>query len=393
MLIAAYATGATEGILYIRAEYPLAVERINNAIKICQEFGYITPTDNTVAEGQQSGSSHARTHTSLPHSFTLRVFEGAGAFVCGEETALIASIEGDRGAPHFRPPFPAESGLYGMPTLVNNVETFCMVPWIMRNGASAFAAIGTAGSKGTKVFALAGKVARGGLIEVPMGITIRRIVENIGEGVAPGRTFKAVQIGGPSGGCIPARMADTPVDFGELTRLGAMMGSGGLVVLDDSDCLVDMAKYFLTFTHEQSCGKCTYCRVGTGEMLRIVTRLSEGKAGLDELEELNRLCQFVKDGSLCGLGKTAPNPVITNLLYFRDEFEAHTRGICPAGRCKELIKYTVNDNCIGCTKCVQVCPVSAIPYTPYEKHHIDLELCTKCDSCREVCPVLAIDKL
>jgi NADH-quinone oxidoreductase subunit F len=399
MLIAARATGATEGILYIRAEYPLAVERINSAIKICQEYGYLSPNDdlvpdhNKVPEGRQFGSPGATTPPSTSHRFTLRVFEGAGAFVCGEETALIASIEGTRGTPHFRPPFPAESGLYGVPTLVNNVETFCLVPWIIRNGAPAFAAIGTAGSKGTKVFALAGKVARGGLIEVPMGITIRRIVEDIGEGVIPGRTFKAVQIGGPSGGCIPARMADTPVDFEELTRLGAMMGSGGLVVLDNTDCLVDMAKYFLTFTHEQSCGKCTYCRVGTGEMLRIVTRLSEGKATIADLDELHRLCHFVKDGSLCGLGKTAPNPVITNLLYFRDEFEAHTRGICPAGRCKELIKYTVNDNCIGCTKCVQVCPVNAIPYTPYEKHTIDQDLCTRCDSCREVCPVLAIDKM
>ncbi len=418
MLIAAHATGATEGVFYIRAEYPLAVERINAAIKICQDAGllYIPATagsqpamtqatagskapdtgvipmaDSTtgsVGSGLASGDQPAPITT-----FSLRVFEGAGAFVCGEETALIASIEGSRGTPHFRPPFPAESGLNGLPTLVNNVETFCMVPWIMRNGADAFAQIGTAGSKGTKVFALAGKVARGGLIEVPMGITIRRIVEDIGEGVAPGRRFKAVQIGGPSGGCIPSRMADTPVDFEELTRLGAMMGSGGLVVLDDSDCLVDMAKYFLTFTHEQSCGKCTFCRVGTGEMLRIITRLTEGKASVEDLDELQRLCHFVKDGSLCGLGKTAPNPVITNLLYFRDEFEAHTRGICPAGRCKDLIKYTVNDKCIGCTKCVQVCPVNAIPFTPYEKHIIDQELCTKCDSCREVCPVDAIDKM
>jgi NADH-quinone oxidoreductase subunit F len=424
MLIAARATGATEGILYIRAEYPLAVERINSAIKICEEYGYLHPVEDQheAVQSHSNNTAPARNDSNVPdpdhnhpqdhddssvttpdsslvttpsssHRFTLRVFEGAGAFVCGEETALIASIEGNRGTPHFRPPFPAESGLNGLPTLVNNVETFCLVPWIIRNGAPAFASIGTAGSKGTKVFALAGKVARGGLIEVPMGITIRRIVEDIGEGVLPGRTFKAVQIGGPSGGCIPARMADTPVDFEELTRLGAMMGSGGLVVLDNTDCLVDMAKYFLTFTHEQSCGKCTYCRVGTGEMLRIVTRLSEGKATIADLDELHRLCHFVKDGSLCGLGKTAPNPVITNLLYFRDEFEAHTRGICPAGRCKELIKYTVNDNCIGCTKCVQVCPVNAIPYTPYEKHTIDQELCTRCDSCREVCPVLAIDKM
>ena len=379
MLIAAHATGASEGIFYIRAEYPLAVQRINAALEICRNRGLLTTP---------------QPHTTTPEtgSFTIRVFEGAGAFVCGEETALIASVEGNRGTPHFRPPYPAQKGLTGMPTLVNNVETLCMVPWILNNGAKAFTAIGTEGSKGTKVFALAGKVARGGLIEVPMGITIRQIVNDIGEGVAPGRRFKAVQIGGPSGGCIPARMADTPVDFEELTRLGAMMGSGGLVVLDDSDCLVDMAKYFLTFTHEQSCGKCTYCRVGTGEMLRIVTRLTEGTASHEEIEELHNLCHYVRDGSLCGLGRTAPNPVITNLLYFRDEFEAHAKGICPAGRCKALIKYTVNDKCIGCTKCVQVCPVNAIPYTPFEKHTIDQQLCTKCDSCREVCPVDAIDK-
>lgn len=393
MLIAARATGATEGVLYIRAEYPLAVERIKAAIEICEKEGIIgTQPGGNPAENENSSTPGDQASKYSPQNFTLRVFEGAGAFVCGEETALIASIEGNRGTPHFRPPFPAVSGLNGLPTLVNNVETFSMVPWILRNGAAKFSAIGTAGSKGTKVFSLAGKVARGGLIEVPMGITIRRIVEEIGEGVAPGRKFKAVQIGGPSGGCIPERLADMPVDFEELTRLGAMMGSGGLVVLDDSDCLVDVAKYFLTFTHEQSCGKCTFCRVGTGEMLRIITRLTEGKASTDDITELERLCHYVKDGSLCGLGRTAPNPIVTTLLYFRDEFEAHAKGICPAGRCKDLIKYTVNDKCIGCTKCVQVCPVDAIPYTPYEIHTIDQELCTKCDSCREVCPVDAIDK-
>ena len=375
MLIAARATGATEGILYIRAEYPLAVERVRAAIISCRKAGYL---------GTNIMNSD--------FSFSLDIFEGAGAFVCGEETALIASIEGNRGTPHYRPPYPAEAGLYGNPTLVNNVETFCLVPWIIRNGAAAFSKIGTEKSKGTKVFALAGKVARGGLIEVPMGITIRRIVENIGEGVAGGRNFKAVQIGGPSGGCIPERLTDTPVDFDELTRLGAMMGSGGLVVLDDNDCMVDMAKYFLSFTHDQSCGKCTFCRVGTKRMLHIITRLSKGEATLADLDELEGLCTCVKEGSLCGLGTTAPNPVITSLKYFREEYEAHTKGICPAGRCKDLIKYSINDNCIGCTKCVQVCPVDAIPYTPYEKHVIDTELCTKCDSCREVCPVLAVDK-
>ena len=375
MAIGGYAIGGNNGTIYIRAEYPLAIKRLKMAIEQAKAAGVLG--DNILGTG---------------FSFDIELKYGAGAFVCGEETALIASIEGNRGTPHYRPPFPAESGLKGLPTLVNNVETFCMVPWILRNGAAAFNAIGTEGSKGTKVFSLAGKVARGGLIEVPMGITIRRIVEEIGEGVAPGRKFKAVQIGGPSGGCIPERLADMPVDFEELTRLGAMMGSGGLVVLDDSDCMVDVAKYFLTFTHEQSCGKCTFCRVGTGEMLRIITRLTEGKASLEDIDELERLCHYVKDGSLCGLGRTAPNPVITTLLYFRNEFEAHTRGLCPAGRCKDLIKYTVNDKCIGCTKCVQVCPVDAIPYTPYEKHTIDQDLCTKCDSCREVCPVDAIDK-
>ena len=375
MLIAARATGATEGVLYIRAEYPLAVERIRESIAACRGEGLL-------------GSNILGSD----FSFDLKIFEGAGAFVCGEETALIASVEGRRGTPHYRPPYPAVSGLYGKPTLVNNVETYCMIPWILREGASQFNAIGTDDSKGTKVFALAGKVARGGLIEVPMGITIRRIVESIGEGVADGRQFKAVQIGGPSGGCLPERLADTPIDFDALTSMGAMMGSGGLVVLDDHDCMVDVARYFLTFTHEQSCGKCTFCRVGTGEMLQILDRLCEGDATESDIDELGRLSGMVKEGSLCGLGKTAPNPVITSLNYFRSEYEAHARGICPAGRCQALINYMVNDNCIGCTRCVQVCPVDAIPFTPHEKHVIDNELCTACDSCREVCPANAIEK-
>jgi NADH:ubiquinone oxidoreductase subunit F (NADH-binding) len=282
--------------------------------------------------------------------------------------------------------------LNNKPTLVNNVETFCNVPWIIKNGATAFRSIGTEVSKGTKVFALAGKISRGGLIEVPMGITIRKIVENIGEGVAEGRKFKAVQVGGPSGGCIPEKLADTPVDFDELNKLGAMMGSGGLVVLDDTDCMVDMAKYFLTFTHQQSCGKCTFCRVGTGKMLHIIDRLSKGEAKMEELKELEELCVSVKAGSLCGLGTSAPNPVLTSLKYFRDEYEAHTKGICPTGRCQDLITYRITDECIGCTKCVQVCPVDAIEYKPYEKHSIDIEICTKCDSCREICPVEAVTK-
>ena len=374
MLIAGFATGADRGIFYIRDEYPLAVSRVKNALKICKEKGIVG--NNIMGSG---------------FSFSIEVFEGAGAFVCGEETALIASLEGKRGTPHLRPPYPAVKGYKGYPTLVNNVETLSLVPWIINNGSAEFNDIGTEKSKGTKVFALAGKVARGGLIEVPMGTTIRDIVEKIGHGVLEGRTFKAVQIGGPSGGCIPERLADTAVDYEELNRLGAMMGSGGMVVLDDTDCMVDMAKYFLEFTHKQSCGKCTYCRVGTKHMLDILTRLTQGKATIAELDELEQLCLDIKKGSLCGLGKTAPNPVITGLRYFREEYEAHTRGICPSKRCRDLVKYSISDKCTGCTKCAQDCPVDAIPFTPYEKHVIDYSLCTKCDNCRVVCPENAIE--
>jgi NADH-quinone oxidoreductase subunit F len=374
MIIAGYATGAHEGIFYIRAEYPLAVTRVKNAIKQCYEKG--------VLGNKISGTGF---------SFNIKVFEGAGAFVCGEETALISSLEGKRGTPHLRPPYPAVKGYRGSPTLVNNVETLSLVPWIITNGSESFASIGTEKSKGTKVFALAGKISKGGLIEVPMGITIREIVERIGDGVAGGRQFKAVQIGGPSGGCIPSSEADTPVDYEELTKMGAMMGSGGMVVLDDSDCMVDMAKYFLTFTHKQSCGKCTFCRIGTKQMLNIVTRLSEGKANLADIDELENLCKSVKEGSLCGLGKTSPNPVLTGLRYFRDEYEAHTRGKCPARKCQELIRYDITDACTGCTKCSQDCPVNAIPFKPYEKHEIDQSICTKCDNCRIVCPENAIE--
>jgi NADH-quinone oxidoreductase subunit F len=374
MLIAGFATGASEGIFYIRAEYPLAVSRVKGALKICYEKGII-------------GENIFNTD----FSFNIKVFEGAGAFVCGEETALIASLEGKRGTPHLRPPYPAIKGFMDKPTLVNNVETLSLVPWIINNGADAFSSIGSEKSKGTKVFALAGKISKGGLIEVPMGITIRDIVEKIGNGVGEGRVFKAVQIGGPSGGCIPASMSDTPIDYEELSMMGAMMGSGGLVVLDDTDCMVDMTKYFLTFTHKQSCGKCTFCRVGTKHMLDILTRLSEGKAGLKEIDELEKLCKDVSSGSLCGLGKTAPNPVITGLRYFRAEFEAHAKGYCPAKKCRDLIKYEINDNCTGCTKCFQECPVDAIAFSPYEKHEIDQTLCTKCDNCRVVCQDNAVE--
>ena len=374
LIIAGFATGANEGIFYIRAEYPLAVTRVRTAIKRCYENGVL---GNNIYKST--------------FSFNVKIFEGAGAFVCGEETALISSLEGKRGTPHLRPPYPAVKGFRDKPTLVNNVETLSIVPWIIANGAEAFKSVGTEKSTGTKVFALAGKISKGGLIEVPMGITIGEIVEKIGDGVAEGNTFKAVQIGGPSGGCIPAGKSDTKIDYEELIKLGAMMGSGGMVVLDDSDCMVDMAKYFLTFTHKQSCGKCTFCRIGTKHMLNIITRLTEGKATLEDINELEKLCKLVKDGSLCGLGKTAPNPVLTGLRYFREEYEEHTRGICRANKCRDLIKYNVNDNCTGCTKCSQECPVMAIPFKPYEKHEINQLICTKCDTCRIVCPEKAIE--
>jgi NADH-quinone oxidoreductase subunit F len=325
------------------------------------------------------------------YAFHVTIKEGAGAFVCGEETALIASIEGERGMPRLRPPFPVEEGLWGKPTIINNVETLAMVPWILRHGPEAFAAHGTKTSKGTKVFALAGNVQRGGLIEIPMGTTIRQIVEEIGGGARPGHKFKAVQIGGPSGGCVPARLADTPVDFESLRDVGAIMGSGGLVVLDDTACMVDIARYFLQFTQDQSCGKCTFCRIGTRRMLDILDRLCAGKGHRNDLAELERLGKQVGAGSLCGLGKTAPNPVLTTLRYFHDEYEAHLQGRCPAGKCTALIKYQVLENCTGCTICAQVCPVDAIPMTPYARHVIDAEKCTRCDSCRQVCPHAAIE--
>lgn len=371
--IAAFAVGAREGVLYIRAEYPLALQRVRTAIGILEQRGLL-------------GERILGTHVSLK----LRVMEGAGAFVCGEETALLASLEGRRGMPHQRPPFPAERGLHGLPTLVNNVETYAVIPWILRHGADAFAALGTRASTGTKVFSLTGKVRRGGLIEVPMGISIRRIVEEIGGGVAEGRQFKAVQIGGPSGGCIPAALADTPVDFEALTAVGAIMGSGGLVVLDDTDCMVDIARYFLQFTQQQSCGKCTFCRIGTKRMLEILERICAGLARKDDLDELEYLAGMVKRGSLCGLGRTAPNPVLSTLRYFREEYEEHLRGRCPARRCKALVRYAINDECIGCTKCAQHCPAGAIPMRPHQRHEIDPERCIQCDTCRQVCPTGAV---
>ena len=373
MLIAAYAVGATSGFFYIRAEYPLAVRRIRQALDICRE-------SNILGESVMQSE----------FSFDIELVEGAGAFVCGEETALIASIEGNRGFPSLRPPYPAEKGLWGRPTLVNNTETYAQIAYIIRNGPESFNKIGTQECKGTKVFALAGKIARGGLIEVPMGITIREVVYEIGGGIANGRNFKAVQIGGPSGGCIPSWLADTPIDLLTLTKAGAMMGSGGMVVLDDTDCMVDIARYFLAFTQKESCGKCTFCRIGTRRMLDILNRLCSGKGKEGDIEELENLGEWIKKGSLCGLGKTAPNPVLTTIRYFREEYEAHIKGKCPTGKCVDMITYSINDQCIGCTMCAQRCPVGAIAFRPHEKHVIDPEKCIRCDTCRQVCTVDAV---
>jgi NADH-quinone oxidoreductase subunit F len=367
LAIAAYAIGAAEGYLYIRAEYPLAVRHVRAAIVQARARGYLD-------------------------SLHLEVREGAGAFVCGEETALIQSLEGQRGTPRLRPPYPVERGFRGKPTIINNVETLACVPWIIRHGSAAFAAFGTPTSRGTKVFALTGKINRGGLVEVPMGVTIREVVEDIGGGIKNGRQFKAVQLGGPSGGCIPARLADTPIDYDALAQTGAIMGSGGLVVLDDRDCMVDIARFFLKFTQAESCGKCTFCRIGTKRMLEILERLCNGTGRRDDLEKLETLADYVSRGSLCGLGQTAPNPVATTLRYFREEYEAHLHEKrCPAGRCPALIRYRVTDNCIGCTLCAQVCPVGAIAYRPYEKHEVDERLCTRCDMCRQACQDDAIE--
>ena len=348
MMIAGYATGISDGILYIRAEYPLAVERIRHAIHICKE------------QGLPGTLFPERAFT-----FDLRVFEGAGAFVCGEETALIASIEGRRGNPDFRPPYPSTRGLFRKPTLINNTETFALVSQIMRRNNSYFSSIGTQGSRGTKVFALAGKVRWGGLIEVPMGISIRHIVEQIGGGISGGKGFKGIQIGGPSGGCLPASLADLPIDFEALAEAGSMMGSGGLIVLDDSDCMVDIARYFLAFTQQQSCGRCTFCRIGTRRMLEMLDKIRSGNGTPEDIVKLEQLAHSITKTSLCGLGRTAPNPVLSTLRYFRDEYDAHVQGRCPAGKCIPLIRYHITESCNGCTLCAQKCPSGAIAFKPY----------------------------
>ncbi len=374
MAIAAWTVGATEGRLYIRSEYPLALQRIGAAIEQCTQAGML---------GERIFGSD--------FSLNLKITVGAGAFVCGEETALIKSIEGKRPAPRLRPPYPTRRGLNNAPTLVNNVETYALVPWVLRNGSERFGQYGTNTSKGTKVFALAGKIRRGGLVEVPMGMTIRDIVDDIGGGIENDRALKAVQIGGPSGGCVPASMAETAIDYESLHTAGAIMGSGGMVVLDETDCMVDIARYFLEFTQDQSCGRCTFCRVGTRRMLDILERLcgGEGKAG--DIETLYELGQQIQNTSICGLGKTAPNPVLSTIDHFRDEYEAHIAGRCPAGKCRALIHFSITDDCIGCTICAQHCPVDAIAMKPYEKHVIDQQACIRCGTCKSVCPAGAVE--
>lgn len=376
MVIAGYAVGAREGVFYIRAEYPQAVIRIRKALDMCRRKGLLGT--------KLFGTGFA---------FDIRVFEGAGAFVCGEETALIASMEGKRGFPHLRPPYPAQKGLDGRPTLINNVETLSQIPYIVHHGADEYAKVGTEGSHGTKVFALAGKVNHGGLIEVPMGTTLRQIVDKIGGGVEGGEALKAIQIGGPSGGCIPAELCDVEVDFDALNQMGAIMGSGGLVVLGESSCMVDVARYFTAFTCAESCGKCTFCRIGIRRMLDILDRLATGKAKMEDIDQLEELALSIKRTALCGLGKTAPNPVLSTLRYFRHEYEEHVQGICRTGSCKDMVKLTITDDCMGCTKCSRVCPSGAIKYTPYEKHVIDTEKCTQCGLCIGECDFSAIVKV
>jgi NADH-quinone oxidoreductase subunit F len=375
MLIAAYAIGAQEGYLYVRAEYPLAVKRLKLAISEAKKHGFLGK--NILGTG---------------FNFEMKIKEGAGAFVCGEETALMASIEGKRGMPKLRPPFPAVSGLWGKPTNINNVETYANVPWIILNGGAAFAALGTEKSKGSKVFALAGQIVRGGLVEVPMGITVREIIYEVGGGIKGGRQFKAVQMGGPSGGCIPAALADTVIDYDSVTQTGAIMGSGGMVVMDDTTCMVDIARFFLDFTQKESCGKCTFCRVGTKRMLEILDRITKGQGAEGDIELLLELADKIKVSSLCGLGQTAPNPVLTTIKYFRDEYEAHIKQKkCPAHSCKELLTYEIiAGKCVGCTACARVCPSSCIAGSVKKPHVIDQSKCVKCGSCVAKCKFDAI---
>ncbi len=371
MIIAAYSIGATGGIIYCRAEYPLAIKRLNIALDQARQMGYLG--------NNAFGIEY--------FDFDIYIKEGAGAFVCGEETALIASVEGERGMPRKRPPFPAEKGLWGKPTNINNVETYANIPWIVLNGADAFAKYGTEKSKGTKVFALAGKINHSGLVEVPMGITINDVIMKLGGGIKDDKKFKAVQLGGPSGGCIPEYLSDTIVDYDSVNATGAIMGSGGMVVMDESTCMVDVAKFFLDFTRKESCGKCTFCRMGTVRMLEILERITNGEGEEGDIEKLEELSYQIKDNSLCGLGQTAPNPVLTTIKYFRDEYEAHIiHKKCPAKVCRPLLTYTVDqENCTGCMVCLKNCPANAITGERKEPHLINQDLCTKCGICYSKC--------
>ena len=376
MAIAGYAIGANKGYVYIRAEYPIAVKRLGIAIAQAKEMGLLG--ENIFESG---------------FSFDLEIRLGAGAFVCGEETALIASIEGERGMPRPKPPFPANKGIWQKPTLINNVETYANIPQIVLKGASWFASIGTEKSKGTKVFALGGKINNTGLVEIPMGTTLREVIYDIGGGIPGGKAFKAVQTGGPSGGCITADHLDTPIDYDNLVALGSMMGSGGMIVMDEDNCMVDIARFFLDFTCDESCGKCVPCREGTKRMLEILDKITSGKGTMKDIDDLENLAHSVKDSALCGLGQTAPNPVLSTLRYFRHEYEAHvTEKKCPAGACKDLLQIFITDKCIGCTACTKVCPVDCISGERKGLHVIDQEKCIKCGACMEKCPVNAIIK-
>lgn len=374
MAIGAFAIGADEAYIYCRAEYPMAIQRLYLAIAQAEERGFL-----------------GKKIMGRDFNLTIHIKEGAGAFVCGEETALMASIEGRRGMPRVRPPFPAQSGLFGKPTTINNVETWANIPWIIRNGYEAFAAMGTEKSKGTKVFALAGKIKRGGLVEVPMGITLGEIIHDIGGGTGTKRNVKAVQMGGPSGGCVPAALFTTKIDYDEVTRTGAIMGSGGMVVMDETTCMVDIARYFLDFTQLESCGKCTFCRIGTKRMLEILTRICEGKGKESDIELLQDLAAQIKTTSLCGLGQTAPNPVLTTLRYFREEYEEHIRDHkCRAGRCRPLCSFNITEACTGCMVCAKNCPVNCITGEKKKIHVIDQDKCIRCGVCRDFCKFDAV---